>query len=162
MSCHAVTLAPIVVPAMSQMTVLAKVQPTIGVTDFYTDYTGVLEPGPSSFQGMLAARTLAHVQAGLTYVTVINSTNTELQVPSDTRLDDFHALDEDHDVDFHIEDPSVSTVTAGTEQSFQQLLPLLISVRQKLLMNNDTSFSLYCCHTVMFSVLMIMTMDTKT
>lgn len=124
LSCHAVTLSPIVVPAMSQMTVLAKVQPTIGVTDLDTDYTGVLEPGPPSFQGLLAAlRTLAHVQAGLTYVTVMNPTNTELQVPSNTRLGDFHALDEDHEVDFHVEDPSVSTVTARTEPSFQQLLP---------------------------------------
>ena len=46
LSCNAVTLSPVVVSAMSQMTVLAKVQPTIGVPDLEADYTGILEPGP--------------------------------------------------------------------------------------------------------------------
>lgn len=119
LSCHAVTLSPVVVPAMSQMTVLAKVQPTIGVTDLQTDYTGVLEPGPPSFQGLLAA----HVEAGLTCVRVMNPTNADLQVPSDTRLGDFHALDNDNETDSHVEEPSVSTVTAKTEPTFQELLP---------------------------------------
>lgn len=80
LSCHAVTLSPVVVPAMSQMTVLAKVQPTIGVTDLYTDYTGIVEPDPPGFQGLLATRTLAQVQARLTYFRVMNQTNAELHI----------------------------------------------------------------------------------
>ena len=46
LNCNAVTLPPVVVPAMSQMTILAKVQPTIGMSDLEADYTGILEPGP--------------------------------------------------------------------------------------------------------------------
>lgn len=42
---------------MSQMTILAKVQPTIGMSDLEADYTGILEPGPVFKVFMLAAHT---------------------------------------------------------------------------------------------------------
>lgn len=47
--------------------------------DLNADYRGILEPGPPSFQGLLAARTVALVQA-------------DLQVPQDTRLGDLNPV----------------------------------------------------------------------
>lgn len=120
--CNAVTLSPVVVPAMSQMTVLAQVQPTVGVLDLNADYTGILEPGPPSFKGLLAACTLAPVQAGLTYVRVMNLTTTDLHIPSETRLGDFHPLGNSED-DYSIVEADVATVTTTAEPSSQQMLP---------------------------------------
>lgn len=104
------------------MTILAKVQPTIGMSDLEADYTGILEPGPPSFQGLLAARTLAPVQAGLTYVRVMNPTTTDLHVPSETRLGDFHPLgNSEHD--YSIVKADVATVMMTAEPFLQHTLP---------------------------------------
>lgn len=59
LSCSTVTLAPVLVPAMSQITIIAKVQPAVGMPDVEADYTGILEPGPPVYQGLLVAHTLA-------------------------------------------------------------------------------------------------------
>lgn len=72
------------------MIVLAKVELAIEVLDLKTDCTPVLEPCPPSYHGLLAANMFALVQAGLTYVRVMNPTEADIQVPSDTGLGDFH------------------------------------------------------------------------
>lgn len=123
LSCNAVTLAPVVVPAMSQMTVLAKVQPAVGVPDYEADYTGILEPNLSSYQGLLVARTLAPVQTGLTYVRIMNPTNADLQVPCDTRLGDFHPIGTDSDDDYCVVEANVATVATTTEPSPSRSVP---------------------------------------
>ncbi|KAF5905694.1 Glyceraldehyde-3-phosphate dehydrogenase [Clarias magur] len=122
LSCSAVTLGPVLIPALSQMTVLAKVQPAVGVPDLEADYIGVLEPDPPSYPGLLVARTLAPVQAGLTYVRVMNPTTAVLQLPCDTRLGDFHPLGRDTDDDYCLVEPSVATVTSTVESSTHQSL----------------------------------------
>ncbi|KAJ0068233.1 hypothetical protein NL108_017965 [Boleophthalmus pectinirostris] len=120
LSCNAITVTPLLVPAMSQMTVLAKVQPTIGVPDLDTDYIGVIEPGPPSSQGLLSARTVAPVQAGMTYVRVMNPTTSDLQISSDTKLGDFYPLGQDND--YCIVETNVDAITTQIE-STTQLLP---------------------------------------
>ena len=105
------------------MTVLAKVQPTIGVPDLNADYTGILESGPSTFQGLLAARTLASVRAGLTYLRVMNLTTADIQVPCDTRLGDFNPVGDTSEDGYLIAEANVATVTALVNSSPQQKLP---------------------------------------
>ena len=107
---------------MSQMTVLAKV-PAIGVPDLEADYTGILEPGPPTFRGLLAARTLAPVRAVLTYVRVMNLTTADIQVPCDTRLGDFHPVGDTSKDDYLIAEAEVATVTALVDSTPQQTLP---------------------------------------
>ena len=124
LSCNAITMTPLLVPALSQMTVLAQVQPTLGVPDLNTDYTGVIEPGPPSFQGLLAARTIAPVQAGYTYVRVMNPTTSDLQIPSDTKLGDCYPLGQNEDKEYCIvETCNVDAVTTQNRVSTEQLLP---------------------------------------
>ncbi|KAF5896526.1 Uncharacterized protein DAT39_013767 [Clarias magur] len=116
------------------MTVLAKVQPAVGVPDLEADYIGVLEPDPPSYPGLLVARTLAPVQAGLTYVRVMNPTTAVLQLPCDTRLGDFHPLGRDTDDDYCLVEPSVATVTSTVESSTHQSI---------LLLSRDNNLRLY-------------------
>lgn len=61
LDCNVITATPLTVPAMSQMSVLARVQPNIGVLDLESDYTAVIEPGPPNGQGLLGACTVALV-----------------------------------------------------------------------------------------------------
>ena len=59
LKCSAITLASLTVPAMFEMNVLAKIQPTIGGPELLFNYTGVLEPDTHTFPGLFVARTVA-------------------------------------------------------------------------------------------------------
>ena len=121
LSCSAVTLAPILVPAMSQMNIIAKVQSAIGEPEDMSSYTGILEPRPPSLLGLLVARTLAHVKTGITHVRVMNPTNSD--VPCDTRLGDFHSLGSQEDEEFSIEEVTTATIVEVKSQATSESLP---------------------------------------
>ena len=87
-----------------------------------TGLQGILETGPPSFQGLLATRTLAPVQTRLTYVRLMNPTTTDLHVPSEARLGDFHPLG-NSERDYSIVKAEVATVTMTAEPSPQHRLP---------------------------------------
>lgn len=114
--------------------------------DLEVDYTGILEPGPFSSQGLLAACTLAPVQAGLTYVRVMNSTNTDLNVPCDTRLGDIHPLGKDNGHDYAITEVDKPTTAMIAESTSRQALPdiNLDQLTLRLLMNSDKSLKFDC------------------
>ena len=122
-SCNAVTLAPILVRAMSQMNIIGKVQSAIGEPEDMSSYTDILEPRPPSIPGLLVARTLAHVKTGITYVRVMNPTNSDCHVPCDTRLGNFHSLGSQEDEEFSIEEVTTATIVEVKSQATPESLP---------------------------------------
>ena len=80
-------------------------QPTIGVPDL---------------EALLAARTLAPVRAGLTYLRGENPTTADIPVPCDTRLGDFHPVGDTSEDDYLIAEADVATVTALVDSPQQK------------------------------------------
>ncbi len=89
---NAVTLGPILIPARSQMNILAKIQANIGEREFTCNYVGLLDPEIQSVHGLCVARTVTSVKAGVTCVRAMNPTNEDCHVPCGTRLGEFHSL----------------------------------------------------------------------
>lgn len=123
LSCSAVTLAPIVIPAMSQMNIMAKVQSVTGEPEDMSAYTGMLEPGPPSLPGLLVPRTLAPVKTGITYVRIMNPTNSDCHVPCDTRLGDFHSLGSQEGEKFSTEEVTTAAVAEVKSHSPSESMP---------------------------------------
>lgn len=142
LDCNAIPARPFTVPEKSQMTVLARVQPTIGVTDLYSDYAAVIEPGPSNGQGLLAARTVALVQARMTYIRVMNPRTFDLHAyPSDTMLGSLYCVGQDSRCDYCIIDKEVDVLAIAAGLPEQQTYLTLTSITQPLPLTSNSSFS---------------------
>ncbi|KAI2645882.1 Retrovirus-related Pol polyprotein [Labeo rohita] len=107
---NAVTLEPFLIPARSQMNILAKIQANIGEKEFTCNYVGLLDPEIYSIPGLFVARTVTSVKAGVTCVRAMNPTNEDCHVPCGTRLGEFHSLVTQPGEEFTIQEPTVAQI----------------------------------------------------
>jgi len=113
--CSAVTLEPIVIPARSQMNVLARIQPNIGEKEFTCNYDGILDPEIQTVPGLFVARTVASVRAGVTCVRAMHPTCEDFHVPCGTRLGDFHSLVSQPGEEYTMLEPTVAQIQTKIE-----------------------------------------------
>lgn len=71
---------------MFQINILAKVRPPTEHQSMSSNYIGLLEPELSSFPDLYVAHTLFQVKKYVTFICVMNPTNEEWRIPSDTLL----------------------------------------------------------------------------
>lgn len=111
----AVTLEPILIPARSQINVLAKIQPNIGEKVFTCNYVGSLDPEIQTVRGIFVARTVTSVKAGVTCVQAMNPTSEDFHVPCGTRLGDFHSLVSQQCEEYTMLEQTVAQIKTQTE-----------------------------------------------
>lgn len=111
----AVTLEPILIPARSQMNVLAKIQPKSGETEFTYNYVGLLDPDTQTVPGLYVARTVTAVKAGVTCVRAMNLTCEDCHVPCGTRLGEFHSLVTQPGEEYTMPEPTVAQIQTQSE-----------------------------------------------
>lgn len=131
--CNAVTLASISIPAMTQMNIMAKLQPTTEHQALTSNYLGILEPEPCNYPGLFVARTMSPVKKGLTTIRVMNPTNEDCQVPSNTPLGSFYSLINQGGEEFQVIEATVNNIsqTEGTVLPKVDLSQSNLSVQQK-------------------------------
>ncbi|KAL0197560.1 hypothetical protein M9458_006100, partial [Cirrhinus mrigala] len=106
----AVTLEPILIPAKSQMNILAKIQANIGEKEFACNYVGLLDPEIQSVPGLFVACTVISVKADVTCVRAMNLTNEDCHVPCGTMLGEVHSLVTQPGEEFTIQEPTVAQI----------------------------------------------------
>lgn len=121
LKCSAIMLASLTVPAMSEMNVLAKIQPSIGEPELLCNYTGVLEPDTFTLPGLFVARSVTPVTKGVAWIRVMNPTQDDCYVSGSTRLGDFHSLVQQKGEEFSLIDASVAQVQSQAELHSAQL-----------------------------------------
>ncbi len=111
----AVTLEPILIPARSQINMLARIQANSGEKEFTCNYVGLLDPEIQSVPGLFVARTVTSVKAGVTCVRAMNPTNEDCHVPCGTRLGEFHSLVTQPGEEFTMLESTVAQIQTGIE-----------------------------------------------
>lgn len=107
-----VMLESILIPARSQMNVLAKIHPKIGEKEFTCNYLGLLDPEFQTVPGLFVAHTVTSVKAGVTCVRAMNPTDEDCQVPCGTRLGEFHSLVAQPGEEYTMAEPTVARIQA--------------------------------------------------
>lgn len=123
-SCIAVTLSPITIPAMTEITVTVRLDSPSQYGSVPHDYAGLHEPRFLEDHGVLIARTISAAANGFIVSCLLNHITEDLPLHSNTCIDKFYALNGKTPSDYSLVETPVNSIHTCTAESTMPSLDL--------------------------------------